>query len=260
MRAAPSQEPSKPTPSKRQFVEMGIMEHLSDLRSCIIHSVASIVLLSFVTYAYSSYFFELLTRPFRNIFGETVLIGTGPAEALTLKIYVAFFTGTLFALPYIFYQLWKFISPGLYDQEKKYVFPFILITTACFLAGIFFGYELVLPISFDFFKEEYKSIALTPQIKLSEHLSLTIKILIGFGAIFELPVISFVLARVGILTAHAMKSTWRYVIVAIFIIAGVLTPPDALSQCLMAGPMLLLYGVSILVVQLSERRTTTPTT
>ena len=238
---------------RRQFAEMGVMEHLTDLRSCIIHSAASILLCTFATYAYSTFFFDWLTRPIKDVFGETVLIGTGPAEALTLKIYVSFFAGAIIALPYIFYQLWRFVAPGLHDHEKKYVLPFILITTAFFLAGVIFCYELVLPLSFNFFKEEYKSIALTPQIKLSEHLSLTIKILVGFGTIFELPVISFILGRVGILTAASMKAAWRYVIVGIFIVAGVLTPPDALSQCLMAGPMLVLYGLSILVVQMSEK-------
>jgi sec-independent protein translocase protein TatC len=259
MNTPPALDPNNEQPAKRAFAEMGIMEHLTDLRSCVIHSVASVVLLSFITYAYSNFFFEILTRPIRQIFGETVLIGTGPAEALTLKIYVSFFAGAIIALPYIFYQLWRFVAPGLYDSEKKYVLPFIIITTACFLAGVVFCYDLVLPLSFDFFKEEYKSIALTPQIKLSEHLSLTIKILVGFGVIFELPVISFILARAGLLTSKAMRSSWRYVMVGIFIIAGVLTPPDALSQCLMAGPMLILYGVSILVVQISERQKTSDT-
>ena len=239
--------------SRRQFIEMGLMDHLTDLRSCIIHCVVSVVITSFIAFYFSDVFFDWLRRPVVATFGEHVLIGTGPAEALTLKMSVAIFAGVIFALPYIFFQLWKFISPGLYDSEKKYVLPFVFITTACFLGGVLFCYYLVVPVSFAFFKEQYNSINLVPQIRLSEHIQLTVKMLVGFGTVFELPVISYILARTGLLTAKKMIAAFRYVIVGIFIAAAILTPPDALSQILMATPMLFLYCISILVVKLGER-------
>jgi sec-independent protein translocase protein TatC len=234
--------------------EMGIFEHLADLRDCILKSLVAIVIASFVAYSYSPIFFEILTKPFHKVFADTSLIGTGPSEALTLKIIVSIFIGLVIALPYVFYQVWKFISPALYESERKWAFPFILVTTLCFLGGVAFCYEIVLPITFSFFLDEYKSIALTPQIRLSEELGFTIKALIAFGLIFELPVISFSLARFGLITAKSMISAYRYVIVGIFIVAAVLTPPDAVSQILMAGPMLVLYGISIIVVKLSEAK------
>ena len=239
--------------SRRHFVEMGLMEHLNDLRSCLIHCISSVIVMSLFAFYFSETFFTWLRKPVIETFGENVLIGTGPAEALTLKMSVALFAGAIVALPYMFYQVWKFIAPGLYDSEKKYVFPFIFITTACFISGVLFCYYLVVPVSFAFFKAEYTSIQLVPQIRLSEHIQLTAKMLIGFGVVFELPVICFALARVGILTAARMTVGWRYIVVGIFIAAGFFTPPDALSQVLMVGPMLLLYGISIIVVKLGER-------
>ena len=239
--------------TRRDIAEMGILEHLAELRGCLVHSISSILIASFVAFYYSSLMFDFLTAPFKEAFGDTALIGTGPGEALTLKILVSLFGGIIIALPYVFFQIWKFIYPALLDNEKKWAFPFIVVTTIFFLAGVYFSYQVVLPITFSFFLDEYKSINLVPQIRLSEHLTFTLKALIGFGLIFELPVLSFILARFGLITAKAMIGAFRYVIVGIFIVAAVLTPPDAVSQLLMAGPMLILYGFSILIVRISEK-------
>lgn len=239
---------------RRAFTDMGILEHLHELRKRLMNSIIAVVILGFASYSFCDPLFVWLSAPFKNAFPNDSLVGTSPADAIIIKISVSFFAGALIALPIVFYQVWRFISPGLYDSEKKLVFPFILITTLCFMAGVLFCYYEVLPISFGFFHEQYESIGLKPQVTLSSHLQLTLQVLFGFGLIFELPVLSFCLARLGILSYQTILGGWRYIIVAIFIISAVLSPPDVISQMLMACPMLLLYGISILVVRSSEKK------
>lgn len=239
---------------RRDLSEMTLMEHLSELRTRLVHVIGSVLVTTIACYYYTTVVFDWLSGPYTVAFPNYQLIGTGPAEAFTLKITVSIFAGLIVALPYIFYQVWQFISPALHDNERPYVLPFIFVTTVCFLCGIIFCYYCVLPYSFAFFRDEYESVRLAPQIKMSEYLELTIKALIGFGVVFELPVLAFCFARFGILTHKALLSSARYVIVAIFIIAAVLTPPDVVSQMLMVAPMLVLYGVSILVVKCAEKK------
>jgi sec-independent protein translocase protein TatC len=177
------------------------------------------------------------------------LIGTGLAEAFVLKLKVALFAGIVLSSPFLFFQLWLFVAPGLYAAERRLVVPFVASTTSLFLLGVWFCYEWVFPFAFEFFRGEYASIGVTPTVRISEHLALMIQGLVGFGAVFQLPVLAFFLARLGIIDERTLIGGTRYAIVAIFILSAVLTPPDVLTQFLMAGPLLLLYGISILVVR-----------
>lgn len=233
--------------------DMGILEHLSELRSRLIRIFTALLLFTGLGYYYVQFFFQWLSGPYHVAFPDTPLIGTGPAEAFTLKITIALFAGIIFSLPYIFYELWVFILPGLHEHEQKLALPFVIITTICFLLGILFCYHGVLPFSFAFFREEYASVGLTPQIRMSEYLSLTAKLLLAFGVIFEFPVLAFILGRLGILTSDMLTSSFRYVIAGIFIVSAVLTPPDVISQLLMVAPMIVLYGVSVLILKLVEK-------
>ncbi len=239
---------------RRDLVEMNLFDHLRELRTRLIHIISAVLLCAVACYYFTGNLFDWLAAPFTEAFPKHQLIGTGPAEAFTLKISVSIFAGIILALPYVFLQLWKFIAPGLYEEERKLVVPFVALTTLCFLVGIAFCYYFVLPYSFAFFKAEYASVNLAPQIKMSEHLSLTIKALIGFGVVFELPILAFCFARLGLLTYKALIGAGRYVVVAIFIIAAILTPPDVVSQMLMVMPMLVLYAISILVVRFTQKR------
>lgn len=254
-----NQQPLPPTQTtsthkEKTFSEMGILEHLAELRIRLIYSVAAIVVAGFACYSYCDLFFIWLMAPFKTAFPNDSLVGTSPAEALVLKITVSFFVGAIVALPVVFYQVWRFISPGMHEHERRMVLPFVVITTICFILGVIFCYKEVLPYSFSFFSDEYQSIGLKPQVTLSSHLQLTMQLLFGFGIIFELPVMSFCLARLGIITSAMLLSGFRYIIVAIFIVAAVLSPPDVISQMLMACPMLVLYAVSIFVVKITERK------
>ena len=240
--------------SIKPLPEMTLREHLIELRTRLIWSVIAVV----VGTGFGMYFvdlvFPIFTDAFHSTFKDALLIGTSPAEAFLLKLKTAFFFGCLLASPVIFYQVWLFIRPALYEEERRWAMPFVIITTALFVAGVVFCYKLVLPIALEFFASEYQSVGITPTIKISEHIEMVVQALLGFGIAFELPVLSFLLAKLGVIDYKMMKSGSRYAIVIIFIIAAVLTPPDVLSQFLMAGPLTLLYAISIFVVRGVDRR------
>lgn len=244
---------------REQLPNMSVLDHLRELRSRLLHSLVAIVVGACVAYSYCDLVFHLLNSVFYENFKGGTLIGTGPAEAFLLKLKVATFAGTIVVSPYLFLQIWKFIEPGLYEREKRLALPFVASGTLLFVGGVWFCYRYVLPVSLGFFSEQYESIGVTPQVRVSEHLSIMMQALVGFGVVFELPVLAFFLGHFGIITSKQIMGIWRYAIVAIFIIAGVLTPPDALTQLLMAGPLILLYGVSILVVRITENRRKQPT-
>lgn len=225
---------------------MTFFDHLRDLRRIILRVLLIIISGACLSYYYAEDLFKLLSEPFFQYFPANSLIGTGPAEAFVLKIKIAIFSGFILTSPLTFFQLWLFISPGLYEKERKLALPFVLVASTLFISGCYLCYKLILPFTFGFFKEQYDSIGITPQIRVSEHLSLLIFALISFGAMFELPVVTFILAKLGIVTHKMLLAWWRYAVVVIFILAAVITPtPDVLTMTLFACPMLILYGISI---------------
>lgn len=234
--------------------EMTLREHLIELRKRLIYVLVAVVIGTIVGMYFVEDVFPFFTNSFHESFKNALLIGTSPAEAFILKLKTAFFSGLLFVSPFLFFQVWLFIKPALYDSEKRMALPFVFITTALFLAGVVFCYQFVLPIALAFFASEYESVGITPTIKISEHIAMVIQALLGFGIAFELPVLSFLLARLGVIDYPMMRSGMRYAVVVIFILAAILTPPDVLSQFLMAGPLLILYGVSMLVVKHVDKR------
>lgn len=231
------------------LLEMGLFEHLAELRKRLVRSSIAVVICSCIAYSYSREIMEFLMQPYQNAFRGNILIGTGPAEAFILRMKVAIFSGIILASPVIFYQLWLFIAPGLYDKEKRFVLPFTLSTTLLFLFGAGFCFQAVFPFAFEFFKQQYDAIAITPTIKVSEYLSTVMLTIIGFGLVFEMPLLAYFLGRLGLIDHRTLLNGARYAIVIIFIVSAVLTPPDVLTQFLMAGPLLILYGLSILVVK-----------
>lgn len=228
---------------------MTLFEHLAELRFRLLISLITVVLGSFLSYQYVSDLFDMLTAPFFAHFSSESLIGTGPAEAFIIKLKVAVFSSIIASSPILFFQVWQFIEPGLYQHEKKFVVPFIGSTTLLFILGCSLAYYFILPISFGFFSVQYSSIAITPQIRVSESLSFILQTILIFGVVFQLPILTFFLARLGIITSTTLISGSRYAIVLIFFLAAILTPPDVLTQFLLAGPLLLLYGISILVAK-----------
>ncbi len=248
---APSTEPAGSSGTPRG--EMDLMGHLRELRTRIIYSLLAASIGAVVAYCYAQEIFSILNDPYFKAFPHNLLIGTGPAEAFMLKLKVACIAGVILSSPFIFYQLWLFIEPGLSDGERRLSVPFVAGTSVLFLLGVSFAYFVIFPIAFEFFAEQYSSVGITPTIRATEHLELMTKALLGFGLVFETPMLAFLLGRLGIIDHHMLIASWRYAVVAIFIVAAILTPPDVMTQFLMAVPMLLLYGASIILVKYTAK-------
>jgi sec-independent protein translocase protein TatC len=166
---------------------------------------------------------------------------------------VAFFAGLVLATPVIFYQLWKFIMPGLYENERRYVLPFMIVATLFFVTGVSFAYYVVFPYGFQFFLGfQTDSIAAMPAMK--EYLGFVMKLTLAFGITFELPVIMFFLAKMGIVGPQVLKRNRKYAVLIVFVLAAILTPPDVISQILLAIPLLILYEVSIWVTHFVRKK------
>jgi len=171
------------------------------------------------------------------------------AGTLFVAIKVSFFAALLGALPYVLYQLWMFVAPGLYDNEKKMVIPFVVGGSIMFYIGVLFAYYIVTPFGFQFLIT-FGAFLYTPLINIEDYLGFFTKILMGFGIAFELPIFAYFLALLGLVTDRTLIDFFRYAVIIIFVLAAILTPPDIITQSLMAIPLLLLYGVSILIVKM----------
>jgi sec-independent protein translocase protein TatC len=231
---------------------MTFTEHLEELRWCLLKSLVAVVLASGLCYFFSDSIFGFMVAPLRqNLRPGQSLIGTGVTEAFFIEIKVALAAGVFFSCPFIFYQIWRFIAPGLSGSEKKWVLPFVLCATLFFVAGSYFCYSVVLPVAFQYFIEQYGTMGVTPAIRIGDYFTFFFRMVLAFGVTFELPVFTFFLVRLGVWDYRFMLRSFRYAIVAIFIIAAVLTPtPDVINQSLLALPMLLLYILSIGVAYL----------
>jgi len=210
---------------------------------------------STVCYYFSNAIFAFMVAPLReNLQPGQGLIGTSVTEAFFSEIKVAIAAGVLFTCPYIFYQLWRFIAPGLSGGEKKLVLPFVTCATLFFLGGAYFCYRVVLPVAFKYFVEQYNTMGVLPAIRIGEYFTFFFRMVLAFGITFELPVFTFFLVRLGLWNYRLMISSLRYAIIGIFILAAILTPtPDVINQSLLALPMLVLYIASIGVAYIWRR-------
>ncbi len=233
--------------------EMPFYKHLDELRTRIIRVLISIAVGFGLALFWVDDLFYFFTTPLQEHFSSAKLIGTGPAEAFVVKIKVSLVAGIIAAAPFSFYQLWQFVSPGLHEKERRFALPFVFFTTFFFFCGITFCFTIVLPFAFTFFASEFQSINAEPALRLGEYLGFCVKLLCVFGLVFEMPVICYFLARLGLLTHHSLIKHIRIAIVVIFVVAGVLTPPDVLTQILLAVPLLVLYGLCILIAKYVEK-------
>ena len=236
-------------------LRMPLTAHLEELRWRLVRTLLAVGTAFVGCYWVAERLFAFLIRPLALLRpDQAIVIGTGVAEAFFTKLKVSLIAALFVASPVVFFQAWRFVAPGLYESEKRTALPFAAVASVFFCLGAAFCYTLVLPVGFRFFLQEYASIEVAPQIRISEYLSFTSRMLLAFGTTFELPVVTFFLARLGLVTHRTLIGMGRYAIVAIFVVAAVLTPgPDVASQLLMAAPLLFLYGVSILVAFLVAR-------
>jgi sec-independent protein translocase protein TatC len=234
--------------SPRGEARMPVIEHLKELRARLIRSALAIIVGFAVAYGIAGRLFELLTWPLREVNqGKLLLIGTGVGEAFFTKIKVALIAGIFLASPAVFYEIWKFVAPGLYEKERRLARPFVLFATLFFALGAYFCWAVVFRIGYAFFLSQYASIGVTPTIRISEYIAFSAKLLLAFGITFEMPIFAFFLTRLGIVDYRMMLRYFRYALLAIFVVAAILTPPDFVSQFLLAIPLLALYGLSILI-------------
>ncbi|MGH2277737.1 twin-arginine translocase subunit TatC [Aliarcobacter sp. ERUVET-7] len=223
--------------------------HIADLRKRLVISSITVVIMFFACFSFYEPILEWMMAPVKHALpAGTSMIAVEIQETFFTAMKVAFFGGFIISLPVIFWQLWLFLAPGLYDHEKKLVVPFVFFATLMFLLGAAFAYYIVVPIGFDFLIAFGNSVvSVLPSI--GKYVGFFTKLLIGFGIAFELPVITFFLAKIGLVNDQMLKDFFRYAVVLIFIVAAVLTPPDVISQVLMAAPLLILYGVSIYIAK-----------
>lgn len=231
---------------------MPFLDHLTELRTRLWRIVLGILIGTICSFLWSNWLFEALSSPIRANFKNVALIGTGPADAFLTKILVSFASGAVLSIPNTFYQLWLFIAPGLHENERKQALPFVLFSTIFFIIGISFCFFGVLPFAFQFFSDEFISIGLSPQIRISEYLSFIVKLLLVFGVMFELPLVVFLLGRLGVVTHKQLKEHFRIAIVIIFVIAAIVTPPDVFTQMMLAIPLCGLYYMCIFVCRYAE--------
>lgn len=233
-------------------------EHLEELRKRLITCFIAIGVAFVLCFAIKEKLFELLSQPLVSMMkpGEK-LIYTGLPEAFFVYMKLAFLCGILVASPVILYQFWMFVAPGLYSTEKKLMAPILILSTVFFLGGGAFGYYVVFPIGFQFFLG-FSTDTISPLLSMREYLSFASLFLFVFGLIFELPLILIFFVKLGIVSIEFLQKNRKYAILLIFIIAAILTPPDIISQTLMAIPMMILYEISIIGAKIFVRKKPVP--
>jgi len=254
-------------------------EHLEELRTRLKHAAYAVIICTLVAYFFSEFLFAFLAQPLVVAWNEA---GLGPPRLHFANPIEPFFTflklslvaGLFIASPVVFYEIWRFIAPGLYRNEKRYALPFAMASAVFFIGGACFGYFLVFPFGFQFFLGFAKSnmgrmesllgqkvgislshtFKLTPTLMMGEYFGLVWRLLLAFGLVFELPLVIFFLSLAGLVTPGRLWRFNRYFIILSFIVGAVLTPPDVITQVMMAAPLLVLYNLSILFSWLFARR------
>src|ERR1700756_5200526 len=242
-----------PEKEKDSLPAMGFLEHLEELRRRIIYSLIAVVVGFFACWAYAERIYEIMQRPIMQALQHNglseKLVYLNPTEPFNMYLKVAFLAGLFVTSPFVLYQVWAFIAPGLYRHEKRYVTPFMVSTVALFLAGGYFGYKLVYPQALEFLIGYGKQFQ--PMITIGEYTDLFLVIILGMGVIFEMPILVFFLSLMGIVTAGWMWRNLRYSILVIFLIAAIITPTtDIMNMCIFAAPMVALYVLSIAIAWL----------
>ncbi|SIO29764.1 sec-independent protein translocase protein TatC [Halodesulfovibrio marinisediminis DSM 17456] len=233
---------------------MTLLQHLDELRVRLKRISFAVIIGCLACYSFAEKLFDYLVMPMVKVMpDQSSFIYTAPHEAFVTYLKVAALAGFFAASPYIFYQIWAFIAPGLYEEERKYIIPIAFFSAACFIGGGAFAYFIVFPFAFEFFMS-FNTGNIQAMLKLNEYLSFSMKLIFAFGLVFEMPLFALFLSRLGIVTATMMRKARKFAILFSFILAALLTPPDVVSQLLMAGPLMILYEISIVIAALFGKR------
>jgi sec-independent protein translocase protein TatC len=251
-------------PDNPEINHMPLLDHLLELRRRLIYVFVAFALASLLCYQFARDIYAFLVKPLAEVLqGENRrLIYTGLTEAFFTYMKLALFAGGFLSFPVIAAQIWMFVAPGLYKNEKKAFLPFLVATPVLFLTGAAFVYYFVIPVAWKFFagfesfSPQNNGLPIQLEARVGEYLSLIMTLIFAFGFCFQMPVLLTLLARVGLVNAQSLADKRRYAIVGIFVIAAILTPPDILSQIMLAAPLLLLYEISVFLVKFSEKKRT----
>jgi sec-independent protein translocase protein TatC len=240
--------PSADDAAQDSMPAMSFLEHLEELRKRLFYSIIAVLVGFGACWTYHEKIFAIMQQPIMTALHKNGLtdrlVYLNPTEPFNLYLKITLMVGLFVSSPFVLYQLWMFISPGLYRKEKRYVVPFMISTIALFVGGGYFGYKLVYPLALDFlvgFGKQFQ-----PMITIREYTDLFLTVILSLGAIFEMPVLIFFLALMGVVSPGWMWKNLRYAILAIFVIAAIITPTsDILNMCILAAPMIGLYMISI---------------
>ncbi|HHL39741.1 MAG TPA: twin-arginine translocase subunit TatC [Deltaproteobacteria bacterium] len=243
---------------ERQSDDLGRMSftgHLKELRERLVVSVAAIVVCFAITYYYAVEVYMILSEPLLPALPEDqrFLAFTGVVEPFFTYLKAAFVAAIIMASPVLLFEAWAFVAPGLYRGERKWFAPVVVASFLLFILGVYFGYKVVFPIGFKYLLS-FAGPELKPVLSMGAYFSLATKLLIAFGIVFQLPLVILVLARLGIVDAPMLIGWWRYALLLSIVVGAVLTPPDVFSQLLMGGPIMILYGLGIIIAMLFGKK------
>jgi len=243
----------KDTPAPRGEKEMTFLDHLEELRWRIIYSAIGVAVGAIVVWIFKDYVIEdFLIKP--AIDNKIILQKLKPFGQVFLYMQVAIFGGIIISIPNILYQIWKFVAPGLYPHERKYILGIVIFSSICFLTGVAFAYFMILPSAFSFFVS-FGTSKIENNIAIDEYFNFILNLMLGAGLVFELPMLSFFLSKLGLLTPKFMRKYWRHAITIIFVLAALLTPgTDPVSMVMLAVPLMGLYEISIWISKFSQKK------
>ena len=226
-----------------------LTSHLGEIRYRLVRIIIFLSVLFVICFSLSESILDIIREPIKGF----NLIFISPTEAFFAHLKLGFFSALALTIPFILYHLWEFISPGLKLKEKKHTLPFVIFSSICFILGALFAYYLILPLGLRFLLT-YKTKALTPNITIGYYISFTFRLILVFGLIFELPLIILFLTKIGIIKPSMLTKNRKYAILLIFIASAILTPPDVVTQILMAIPLIFLYEISVIACRMVYRQ------